>query len=114
MSNLCKIFQSVTENTEMKLQVVFIYFALVSFSTAKNCDSSSSDPSKIKYKYILWIGDNVEETYSINLKSDDGIHFIDSMNQAAAQNPHFQFQFEQFSFGKFITEIAGVANNQTA
>lgn len=65
----------------------------------------------LKYTYILWIGDNVDHKYKIELKSHEGIFFIDAMDQAAAKNPVFAYEYQQYSWGKFITKIAGVSND---
>jgi hypothetical protein len=77
------------------------------------CNLATSSTPRIAYSYHLWIGDDAAQKYSINLDSDDGINFIDAMNQAAGQDGNFNFEYTQFDFGKFITQVAGVQNDDS-
>lgn len=65
----------------------------------------------IKYSYSIWIGDEIEKKFSINLRSNDGIFFIDAMDEAAEKVPFLKYEATDSSqFGKFITAIGGHAN----
>ena len=93
----------------MKLSIVLFLFAIIGCAIA---ESSSED--EIEYTYILWVGDKpIVQKAKIKLESKTGIHFIDAMNQAAAISSKFKFEFQQYSFGKFITSIGGNAQNTT-
>lgn len=74
-----------------------------------------ADPAtQLKYTYILWIGDNIDQEYKLHMKSDCGIHFYDAMNEAAAIDSHYVFAATYYTgLGYFITEINGVSNNPT-
>ena len=92
----------------MKLSIVFIFFAIIGCAIAK------SSKGEIEYTYTLWVGDKpIVQKAQIKLESKNGIHFIDAMNQAAAKSSKFKFEFQQFSFGKFITSIGGNAQDTT-
>jgi hypothetical protein len=77
------------------------------------CNFATTSLKRIAYSYHLWIGDDAAQKYSIELKSFDGIKFIDAMNQAAVKHDNFRFEYKQFDFGKFITQIAGVHNDDS-
>lgn len=86
----------------------FVVFSFVLFISGT---SKASQQDKIKYSYTLWIGDDIEKKFSMNLKSQRGIFFIDAMNEAAAKIPKLSFEATDSSeFGKFITSIGGYAN----
>lgn len=87
------------------MRTTILLFALANFAFAVN--------NNIGYSYSLWIGDNVDEKYFIHLNSDDGIKFIDAMNQAAAEDPNFIFEFTNSQYGKFITKIANNSQDST-
>lgn len=77
--------------------------------------ASESLECKIRYKYTIWIGDNVDEVHSINLKSDCGIVFLDAMRQASVRRKQFAFKHSTHpTFGAFVTQIAGVSNDDEA
>lgn len=83
----------------------------------ENVSSSASESleCKIRYKYTIWIGDDVDEVHSINLKSDCGVVFLDSMRQASERKEQFSFKHTTHpTFGAFVTEIAGVSNDDEA
>lgn len=83
----------------------------------ENTSSSASESfeCKIRYKYTIWIGDDVDEVHSINLKSDCGVVFLDSMRQASERKEQFSFKHTTHpTFGAFVTEIAGVSNDDEA
>ena len=93
---------------------VFVFASLqilIAIVSASSSSSSSESKEKVEYTYTLWIGDNVNQTFSIKLESEVGIFFIGAMNQAAAEDNNFQFLFTQYSIGKFITSIGGFLNN---
>lgn len=87
-----------------------------SSSSSESSSSSSSHESshsrKVKCKYNLWVGDDVDKDYSIEVKSRPGTSFINVMNQAAAKNKRFRFeQTTHPTYGVLINDICGVANN---
>ena len=85
----------------MNTLCILIFLTLASFSFTLAND-------KIGYTYTLWIGDDASEKHFIHLNSDNGIKFIDAMNQAAAKDPIFSFEAsDSAQFGKFVTKIAG-------
>lgn len=100
----------------MKILYAFVILCFISFSDTKSSSSSSSsssEDSKIDYTYILWIGDNAEQKYSIHLESLNGIVFFDAMNQAAKKNSHFVFNSTEFPpYGKFVNAIDGVYSDK--
>lgn len=88
-----------------------------SSSSEEDVSSSSSESSEceIRYKYTIWIGDNVDEVHSVNLKSDCGIVFLDAMRQASEKSDTFEFDYTAHpSFGAFVTKIAGAINDDEA
>lgn len=88
-----------------------IYFLILTLSLAILKTSSLAPAKKISYTYTLWIGDAVDEKFSITLKSKKGIFFIDAMQQAAAKNSNFEFERTIHPlYGSFITKIAGYSN----
>jgi hypothetical protein len=86
------------------LTVVFV-FTLFAFASANQGNN------KIQYTFTLWFGDDVYRKEFIHLNSDDGIKFIDAMNQAAAKKKAYEYEFIQYPFGKFITKFGGVAQD---
>ena len=94
----------------MKLSIVLFFFAVIGCAIAH----SSSSQDEVEYTYVVWVGDKpIVQKAQIKLESKTGIHFIDAMNQAAAKSSKFKFEFQQFSFGKFITSIGGNAQDTT-
>lgn len=70
----------------------------LSSSSSSSSDSSDSGHHKeIKYKYILWFGDDVYRRESIRLRSSNGIFFIDAMNQAAGKDNDFKFEAKDYT-----------------
>lgn len=64
------------------------------------------------YKYTIWIGDNVNEAHSMNLRSECGTTFLNAMKQAAEKREQFLFKSVTHpTFGTFVTQIDGVAND---
>lgn len=64
--------------------------------------------AKIGYTYTLWIGDNAKQKHFIHLNSENGIKFIDAMDEAATKNPIFAYEAsDSVQFGKYVTKIAG-------
>lgn len=83
-------------------------------SSSSSSSESSHSSKKLRYSYTVWVGDNVNHQYSINLKSKRGISFIDSMIQAASKNKHFKFeQTIHPTYGVLINELCGVANDKS-
>ncbi|CRK96590.1 CLUMA_CG009962, isoform A [Clunio marinus] len=107
----------------MKIFYVALFLSLLTIVTSSDHNSdpdetisesaseSSENENDVAYYYYLWIGDDVHTKYKIRLTSPPGSHFIDAMYQAAEKNQHYAFDFIQYDFGKYITTIAGVANN---
>jgi hypothetical protein len=89
----------------MKALSIFIVVFLAYFASANQGND------KIEYTYTLWFGDDIYRKEFIHLNSEDGIKFIDSMNQAAAKDNAYKFEFQQFNIGKFITKIGGVSQD---
>lgn len=83
----------------MKTILALLVLTLANFSFATN--------DKISYSYTLWIGDNATTKHFIHLNSDKGIKFIDAMDEAAAKDFSYAYDFIQYSFGKLITKIGG-------
>ncbi len=66
----------------------------------------------MKCSYTLWIGDDVDREYSIEVKSKPGVPFIDVMDLAATKSNRFKFEKTSHpTYGQLINEICGVANN---
>lgn len=67
----------------------------------------------ISYTYKLWIGDEVDEEHSLKLTSEQGIFFINAMDQAAALDSNFIYEsIVHPVYGNFITKIAGHHRNE--
>ncbi|KRT83552.1 hypothetical protein AMK59_3333, partial [Oryctes borbonicus] len=74
----------------------------------------NSQNDDIWITYTLWIGTEVEKEYNLNLKIAENTSFYHVMEVASQLNPTFNFKADDSSvMGHFITEIAGVANNET-
>lgn len=68
---------------------------------------------KISYTYTLWIGDDIDEEYTLSLKSKEDIFFIDAMDRAAAKNSNFIYESTVHPiYGNFITSIAGHSDDK--
>lgn len=97
------------------LLVIFISSATTTSEENLSLSSSESSECKIRYKYTLWIGDNIDDVYSIRLNSECGIVFLDAMQQASEKKDEFAFEHTTHPiYGAFITKIAGVANDDEA
>lgn len=113
-----------------KLAMIFIFMGLLcsltnASSSSESSSSSSSESSssssssgesskKVKYSYTLWIGDNVDRHYTIDLKSKPGTTFINAMRHAATKDKHFKFeQTIHPVYGVLVHEICGVTNDKT-
>lgn len=97
------------------LLVIFISSAATTSNENLSSSSSESSECKIRYKYTLWIGDNIDDVYSVRLNSECGIVFLDSMQQASEKKDRFTFEHTTHPiYGAFITKIAGVANDEEA
>lgn len=93
----------------MKVFVVIIFLAIQVLA-------KDDHPNKkfVKYEYLLWIGDDIHQSYSINLKSPSGSVFFNAMEQAAKKDDHFKFEFKLFPpYGRYITSISGVSEDST-
>ncbi|CRK96592.1 CLUMA_CG010055, isoform A [Clunio marinus] len=88
------------------------FVAIVLFGLVLTCTSDKKCVTQVNFTYHVWIGDDVDTQYEINLTAPSGSHFIDAMFQAAGLDQNFAFDFIQYDFGKFITTIAGVSNNE--
>jgi len=85
-----------------------------SSSSSSSSESSSSHHSrKVKYSYTIWIGDDVNNEYTMQLKSKPDCKFIEAMRQAAAKNKRFKFQQTIHPvYGVLIHELCGVPNDK--
>lgn len=59
--------------------------------------------------YHVWVGDNVDDSYSTNVKVNAGSKFSDAMTKAAEDDDRFDFTFITYPFGRFVTSIGGVS-----
>ncbi|XP_022249472.1 uncharacterized protein CG3556-like [Limulus polyphemus] len=66
---------------------------------------------EIEVRYSLWIGDNKEENYSVNLNTSSDTKFLDVMKHSANYNPVYKFELDETSWGPFVYKIAGMAND---
>lgn len=83
-----------------------------SSSSSDESSSGESSECQLRYKYTIWLGDDVDEVRSINLKSKCGIFFLDAMRQASRREEQFAFKFSTHPlYGAFVTQIGDVAND---
>lgn len=85
---------------------VVLILAVLAFANLIQAESG-----EISYSFTLWIGDKIENKYSIDLKSPSGIYFIEAMQQAEGLDSNFAFDRFDYPFGSFITSIGAYTND---
>ncbi|XP_012135811.2 uncharacterized protein CG3556 [Megachile rotundata] len=85
-------------------------------NNAKNTISSNSTeiptatttaPVTVNVSYTLWVGSNVNETYSLTITAPKNETFYEVMLTAAEMSPHFQFVASEWPNGHYVHTIAG-------
>lgn len=89
--------------------IIFVCSLLVCLSAAGSHEKSSSEKTKgkkIKYSYTIWIGNDVSQKYSLDLKSKAGIFFYNAMVEAAAIDSRFSFKTKLYpNYGRSVETI---------
>lgn len=65
----------------------------------------------LKVTYTIWIGDDVTDSNSINVRVPEGSKFIAVMEEAAKSKQDFIFEYKTYDFGRLITSIGGASEN---
>lgn len=68
---------------------------------------SAVAPVMVNVSYTLWVGSNVNETYSLIVTAPKNETFYEVMLLAADMSPHFQFVASPWPNGHYIHSIAG-------
>ncbi|XP_017756003.1 PREDICTED: uncharacterized protein CG3556 [Eufriesea mexicana] len=79
------------------------------FNTS-NIDSvivTGATPVMVNVSYTLWVGSNVNETYSLTLVAPKNETFYEMMLLASEMSPHFQFVASEWPNGHYVHTIAG-------
>lgn len=94
-----------------------IYLKALWFLTTSGSSNQVKSANEIKIipecknanvHYHVWVGDNVEDSYSKNVKVEDGSKFFEVMTEAAEDDERFEFTYTTYTFGRFINSIGGV------
>ncbi|KAK1116534.1 hypothetical protein K0M31_018996 [Melipona bicolor] len=64
-------------------------------------------PAMVNVSYTLWVGSNVNETYSLTMTAPKNETFYEVMLLAAEMSPHFQFVASEWPNGHYVHTIAG-------
>ncbi|CAD1478276.1 unnamed protein product, partial [Heterotrigona itama] len=64
-------------------------------------------PAMVNVSYTLWVGSNVNETYSLTVTAPKNETFYEMMLLAAEMSPHFQFVASEWPNGHYVHTIAG-------
>ncbi|XP_043786143.1 uncharacterized protein CG3556 isoform X2 [Apis laboriosa] len=68
---------------------------------------TSTTPIMVNVSYTLWVGSNVNETYSLIVTAPKNETFYEVMLLAAEMSPHFQFVASEWPNGHYVHTIAG-------
>nr|XP_034184733.1 uncharacterized protein CG3556 [Osmia lignaria]XP_034184734.1 uncharacterized protein CG3556 [Osmia lignaria]XP_034184735.1 uncharacterized protein CG3556 [Osmia lignaria]XP_034184736.1 uncharacterized protein CG3556 [Osmia lignaria] len=68
---------------------------------------AASVPVMVNVSYTLWVGSNVNETYSLMVTAPKNETFYEVMVLAAEMSPHFQFVSSKWPNGHYVHAIAG-------
>ncbi|KOC67776.1 Uncharacterized protein WH47_11177 [Habropoda laboriosa] len=68
---------------------------------------SVAAPVMVNVSYTLWVGSNVNETYSLIVTAPKNETFYEVMLLAAEMSPHFQFVASEWPNGHYVHTIAG-------
>lgn len=63
-------------------------------------------PVMVNVSYTLWVGSNVNETYSLTVTAPKNETFYEVMLLAAEMSPHFQFVASEWPNGHYVHTIA--------
>ena len=74
---------------------------------ASNTDGIAATPAMVNVSYTLWVGSNVNETYSLTVTAPKNETFYEVMLLAAEMSPHFQFVASEWPNGHYVHTIAG-------
>lgn len=94
-------------------RVQLINFKLITFANDFYFRSPIDvDPTtEIELNYSVWVGSDISEKYSIRVTVPENSTFFEVMTIAAEIDERFVFEYETFSFGRFITSIGGHSQN---
>uniref|UniRef100_A0A1I8NA23 DUF4430 domain-containing protein n=1 Tax=Musca domestica TaxID=7370 RepID=A0A1I8NA23_MUSDO len=94
------------------LFAIFMALYLPNFAMAREIDAKEvSNCDNVSYTYTIWIGSSVSQEFNIALTSPKNTNFFEAMNQAAKIDPRFDFKYKNTSWGHYVTEIAGKAED---
>ncbi|XP_067015295.2 uncharacterized protein CG3556 [Anabrus simplex] len=68
---------------------------------------SSSSSNLVSITYTVWVYSNVSEEFTLKLNTERHTSFYDVMQQAAQQDSRYEFEANKFSWGHYITKLAG-------
>lgn len=68
---------------------------------------TAATPIMVNVSYTLWVGSNVNETYSVIVTASKNETFYEVMLLAAEMSPHFQFVASEWPNGHYVHTIAG-------
>ena len=74
-------------------------------------DTNMADIIKVIYTINNKVEGTTPFTYTEVVHVEKGANFFDVMEIAAKQNPHFKFQYIQYTFGAYITCINNLCEN---